>query len=112
MRRGPRGGLVVTAPDATAAHRSATLVLQHAAVDADELHDTRAALELSATRTVAKRIDADGARRLREAVGRERAAGPAALETGQMHDFHVVLAELTGKRRDEAVRRDPRAPDL
>ncbi|MFT4124681.1 MAG: FCD domain-containing protein [Gordonia sp. (in: high G+C Gram-positive bacteria)] len=59
MRRGPGGGLVVTAPDPQTSIESMALFLEHRGVHADQLHTTRSAIELGIiTRVCDLRSDA------------------------------------------------------
>jgi DNA-binding FadR family transcriptional regulator len=56
-KRGPHGGLVVTAPDGAATARCARLLLEYEGVDARDLLETRAALDIASVRFAAERID-------------------------------------------------------
>jgi len=93
MRRGPGGGLVVMAPDASAIQRPAMLFVDYADIRAHELFEVRSSLELTCARVATENLDEAGIERLRAAAATEQAA---AAETGPMHDFHIVLANLTG----------------
>jgi len=95
MRRGPSGGLFVTAPSLEGVQYSATLYLDHADVSADDLFAVRSALELTCVRLLAETIDEEGIARLREVIAGEPGAGGDA-ELERSHDLHVVIAELTG----------------
>jgi DNA-binding FadR family transcriptional regulator len=96
MRAGVKGGLIVTAPDAASVRRPATLFLDHADVTPENLLEVRAAIELSCVRLASERISPDSATRIRSVLERERRLQFESIETGQAHDFHVLLAELTG----------------
>ena len=96
MRRGPGGGLIVTAPNLDAVEVPATLYLDYSDVSPQDLYDVRSALELTCTGVVAENIDESGITRLREALDLELAQGGDLVETGRSHDLHVVLADLTG----------------
>jgi DNA-binding FadR family transcriptional regulator len=89
MRRGPGGGLVVTAPDAAPATRAMVIYLQYLGTTIDELLGARLVLEPLASELAAERIDEPGIARLR-GILQEAPPDPAG------DDFHVVLAELTG----------------
>jgi len=95
MKRGPGGGLVVTEPDSDAVVRAAAVFLRYRQVEPAQLFDARIALELAAVREAAERIDEAGIARLRAALEHE-----AELRGGEVdarsHDFHVVVAELSG----------------
>jgi DNA-binding FadR family transcriptional regulator len=88
MRRGPGGGLVVTAPDLAAVARVVTLQLEFQNIEPHHLHEARTALELTCVRLATQRLTPEGITRLREHPARERA--------GRAEDFHVLVAGLTG----------------
>jgi DNA-binding FadR family transcriptional regulator len=88
MRRGPGGGLVVTAPDLAAVARVVTLQLEFQNIEAHHLHEARTALELTCVRLATQRLTPEGVIRLREHPAKERA------DRGE--DFHVLVASLTG----------------
>lgn len=94
MRRGPGGGLVVSAPDSGAAVRSSALVLEYLAATPEHVFEARSALELAAVELAARHIDESGITRIRGALEDERAA----QETGDVgsHSLHRVLAEASG----------------
>jgi DNA-binding FadR family transcriptional regulator len=94
MRRGPGGGLVVAEPDADAVLRSATRYLRHRGVQQRQLFTARTAIELAAVRTAAEAVDEPGVQALRDVLDREPAA-EAGLDTTR-HDFHLLLARLSG----------------
>jgi DNA-binding FadR family transcriptional regulator len=96
MRRGPKGGLIVTAPDLRAVQRPTTLYLDYADVSTEDLLAVRSTLELACVEQLAPTIDEAGAARLREQLERERAEGVEGIPTGTSHDLHVLIAELTG----------------
>lgn len=89
MRRGPGGGLMVTAPDARPATRAVIIYLEYLGVTLDELLSARVLLEPLAAELAARRIDEAGIAVLRTTV-----AGELPRRTSE--DFHVVLAGLTG----------------
>jgi DNA-binding FadR family transcriptional regulator len=94
MRRGPRGGLVVTAPDTGAAVRASELMLEFYQASAQQIFEARSALELKCVELAAERIDEAGVARLRRSLAEEaetqRQGGVGS------HGLHTVLAELTG----------------
>lgn len=94
MRRGPGGGLVVKAPDSTAAVRAAALSLGYRNATWEQIFEARSALELKCVEIASQRIDEAGIARLREAL----AADEEAQKEGKVgsHDLHTILAELTG----------------
>jgi len=96
MRRGPRGGLVVTAPDVRSVIRPTTLFLDYAGVSTSHLITARTALELSCVDIVAETVDEDGAQQLRDQLEAEREAGTHGPRLGSPHEFHVLIARLSG----------------
>ena len=94
MRRGPGGGLVVTAPRASSVARAAALHLQFLGAGADDIFEARTALELQTADLAAQRIDEKGIGMLSAALEAE-----AELQDegglGSSH-IHLVIAELTG----------------
>ncbi|KPI18923.1 GntR domain protein [Actinobacteria bacterium OK074] len=95
MRRGPGGGLVVTAPEAQASVDTMALFLEYQGVTADDLRTVRNAIELGIVARVTARHAAGDkavAERLAKAV-RWSTAGPA--EDQRKADlFHSELAAL------------------
>lgn len=102
MRRGPGGGLVVASPDLDAAIRGVSLNLQFQRIIPTQVHEARMSLELSAIRFATERLTEDGARRIKEHLGHEvediRHTRQLDRPLGDLptHDFHLLLAELTG----------------
>lgn len=97
MRRGPKGGLVVTVPDFRAVQRPSTLYLDYADVSTSDLITVRSALELSCVALAAERLDEEGTRLLLEALAREEAFDPATgAARGIAHEIHVLIAQLSG----------------
>jgi DNA-binding FadR family transcriptional regulator len=95
MRRGPHGGLVVTAPDIGAIVRSVALQLQFEHIEVRQLYEARVALELSCVREAAERITPEGIIRLQAFLDKEGQLDVVGLRS-HSHDFHVLIAELTG----------------
>ena len=94
MRRGPGGGLVVTAPDAAASIDAVAIYLDYERVRVDELRVVREVLEIGCLEIVAARHDdPQVTSRLTASI---RDQGPTATTAERGHDFHTELAELTG----------------
>jgi DNA-binding FadR family transcriptional regulator len=96
MRRGPGGGLVVTAPDSLSIQRPATLYLDYAGVSAPDLRSVRSTLEVSAVESATRSLDEQGVAQLREVLDREAEIGVDGLIAGPSDDFHVLVAKLSG----------------
>jgi DNA-binding FadR family transcriptional regulator len=91
MRRGPGGGLVVTAPELAAVQEAATVYLQYERVGLDELFEARIAIEETGLELLAATLSEDtiGAlRRLEATLSPDGTPDPV--------DPHVALAALTG----------------
>jgi DNA-binding FadR family transcriptional regulator len=95
MRRGPGGGLVVTAPRASSVARAAALHLQFFGAGADDIFEARTALELQTADLAAQRIDEKGIDLLRAALEEETELQGESGHLGSSH-IHLVIAELTG----------------
>jgi DNA-binding FadR family transcriptional regulator len=95
MRRGPGGGLVVTEPDPQAVTRAAAVFLRYERVTPAQLFDARIALEMAAVRDAAERIDEAGVAKLRAVLDHETEFLQREPDA-TVHDFHIVLAELSG----------------
>jgi DNA-binding FadR family transcriptional regulator len=94
MRRGPGGGLVVTAPDSDAAVRASSLVLEYMNATPEHVFEARSSLELKCVELATERIDESGIIRVRETLHlEEQAQREGRYPT---HDLHTVLADLTG----------------
>jgi len=94
MRRGPGGGLVVAAPDATAVTRAANRYLRDRAVSPAQLVVARIAIEHAAVRSATESIDERGIKRLLDVLAEEEAMGQQ-VDVGR-HDFHLTVAHLSG----------------
>jgi DNA-binding FadR family transcriptional regulator len=94
MRRGPGGGLVVTAPDPAAVVKAAAGLLRYRDVTPADLIETRVALETAAVRRVADNVTEEVVERLRDSLRHEATFTTESDAT--IHDFHVVVAELSG----------------
>jgi len=95
MRRGPGGGLVVTAPRASSVARAAALHLQFFGARADDIFEARTALELQTADLAAQRIDEKGIDMLRAALEEEVELQDEGGHLGSSH-IHLIIAELTG----------------
>lgn len=95
MRRGPGGGLIVTAPRASSVARAAALHLQFLGAGADDIFEARTALELQTADLAAQRIDEKGIGMLRAALDDEAELQDEGGQLGSSH-VHLVIAELTG----------------
>ncbi|WP_236791962.1 FadR/GntR family transcriptional regulator [Amycolatopsis sp. GM8] len=97
MRRGPGGGLVVTAPEAGAVRRAAALYLRYRRADVNTLVEARRVLELNCLDLVAQRIrDPQVVTRLGRVLDAEVGATKAAGSTRYLRGFHLELASLSG----------------
>ena len=96
MRRGPNGGLVVTAPNVSAAQASAALFLDYSGVQRADLLQVRSALELTCIRHVVERLDESVVGKLREALAEEEQEINAHGLTPHGVHLHQAIAELSG----------------
>jgi DNA-binding FadR family transcriptional regulator len=96
MRRGPNGGLVVTAPDFRAVQRPTTLYLDYAQVSTADLFTVRTTLEATCVELLAADPSESSSDRLRAALHREATVGEDGMRLGAPYDLHVLIAELTG----------------
>jgi DNA-binding FadR family transcriptional regulator len=90
MRRGPRGGLVVTEPDIDAVIGPVILYLLRVDATLDEVIDTRVVLEEMVAEIAAARIDDSGIAALRQELRNE-----AVDESGDHWALHSQLAAIT-----------------
>jgi DNA-binding FadR family transcriptional regulator len=91
MRRGPGGGLVVTAPSVDSLADAVSVYLVYAGAEIDETFEARLALEGTAAELAPGRLDASGVAALRELVGHERDG-----TVGDHREMHRLVAALTG----------------
>jgi DNA-binding FadR family transcriptional regulator len=97
MRRGPGGGLVVTAPQLDAVAESIALFLRYERASRAQLFELRVTIELAATAQAAARVDEQAAARLRACIAAERRRGYGdTLASARPHALHVLIAELSG----------------
>ena len=94
MRRGPHGGLVVTAPDPRSVQRPAMLYLDWADVPRTDLASVRSALELTCLDIIVDTLTPEGEERLRDVLAREAAL--ARKGERLPYELHVLLGRLTG----------------
>ena len=94
-KRGPHGGLVVTAPDSGAIVRSARMFLEYEGVTGEQLFEARCVLEVAAVRLAAERATSAVAADLRMALETEERVGDAAE---RFMPVHHRLAAATGNR--------------
>jgi DNA-binding FadR family transcriptional regulator len=97
MRRGPGGGLFISAPDAVPAARAVLIYLEHRGTTVDELRDARAVLEpLAVARTATKnpvlQLFIDVLMRLNVRYGVETAAGARTAEEPRGKRAEVLAA--------------------
>ncbi|MCO1653629.1 FadR/GntR family transcriptional regulator [Pseudonocardia humida] len=95
MRRGPNGGLFVTAPDTGPATRAMVIYLEYVGTTVSDLLQARVLLEPLAAGLAAERITEEGIDRLRAALAAEvdRLDEPGIRSQDALH---VLLAELSG----------------
>jgi DNA-binding FadR family transcriptional regulator len=96
MRRGPKGGLVITKPDGRAVENATALYLRYVGIDREAILAARDILEVAAVEIAAERIDEAGIERLRSALVREGQLGEEGIEQAQIHELHAVIADATG----------------
>jgi DNA-binding FadR family transcriptional regulator len=95
MRRGPGGGLVVTAPDETSVGSSVTLYFEYLRVQPHLVSQARASIEIACVELAAQQIDEADVPRLRQLVGAE----PARLRDGDLPclvDIHLAIGDMSG----------------
>jgi DNA-binding FadR family transcriptional regulator len=90
MRRGPGGGLVVTAPNLDAIVRAVTLQLEYERIEPLQVHEARTILELTSLRLAADRLTSGDISMLKEELEFDRSA-PA-----RPQNFHVWIAQFSG----------------
>ena len=91
MRRGPNGGLFVSAPDAGPAARAMVIYLEYVGTSVDDLMQARQLLEPLAAALAAQRVSEDGIDLLRRTLEAETdEIGDRSAEA-----LHVVLGELS-----------------
>lgn len=96
MRRGPKGGLIVTEPNIESVLASAALYLDFASVRQQDLFAVRMALEFTCLRQVSENLDETKIARLREAIAEDRRVTETEGVGAHNSDLHVLFAELSG----------------
>ncbi|MBB3665590.1 DNA-binding FadR family transcriptional regulator [Prauserella sediminis] len=94
MRRGPNGGLVVTAPDAGPATRALVIYLEYLGTSVDDLLEARLLLEPLAARLATEQISEEGIAALREQLAAEEQL--LGFGSGRDDEIHTRLATLSG----------------
>jgi DNA-binding FadR family transcriptional regulator len=102
MRRGPGGGLFVTAPSARGVSDVVAVYLTRHHISLADLVELRIRIELALVELAAARIDPDGEEELRNALDRERELSATDFADGG-HDLHAVIAVLAANRALELV---------
>jgi DNA-binding FadR family transcriptional regulator len=95
MRRGPGGGLVVTAPEVSAVRQAASTLLRYQQVDIGQLSEARVNIELACLRLVVDRVDEDDITYLRDLLDEEANMIVRGGETSNLRNFHAELAALS-----------------
>jgi DNA-binding FadR family transcriptional regulator len=95
MRRGPRGGLVVTVPEATALTRPVALYLEYCNVTPEQVFEIRTIIEVAAVQLAAEHITEDGIGSLRKALEAEMTVSVEEFPH-VTKNIHVKIAELSG----------------
>jgi DNA-binding FadR family transcriptional regulator len=95
MKRGPGGGLTVTAPDASGVAEAVSIYLAYRHIQIDQLMEMRRGLELRGVALAAERIDDAGLSLLRSTYASET-EGDFAPEIDEK--LHIHIADLTGNR--------------
>ena len=95
MRRGPKGGLVVSSPDLRSVQRPTRLWLDYANVTTSDLNTVRSTLELTCVRIVARDVTEQNVVLLRDLLATERAAGLHGVREGRSHKLHILIARLS-----------------
>ena len=95
MRRGPGGGLVVTAPNETSVGNSVALYLEYLRVRPELVSEARAAVEIACVELAAARITESDVAPLRALVDAE-ADRALRGDYDSLADVHVAIGELSG----------------
>jgi DNA-binding FadR family transcriptional regulator len=90
MRRGPGGGLVVTAPTVESVMDAVAVYLFYVGADVEEVFEARLVLEEIVTELAPSRLTEDDVIVLRELLARERAG-----EVRDYRELHALLARVT-----------------
>jgi DNA-binding FadR family transcriptional regulator len=95
MKRGPGGGLTVTAPNVSSVAEAVSIYLAYRHIRIDQLMEMRRGLELHGVALAAERLDESGLALLRATYASET-EGDFAPEIDA--HLHIQLANLTGNR--------------
>ncbi|MHB8464045.1 MAG: FadR/GntR family transcriptional regulator [Acidimicrobiales bacterium] len=102
MRRGPHGGLFVSAPSVAAVSEVVAVYLERRGTKVSHLAELRVGVELAVIDLVIDRSDDDVVAVLGRTLEAEGAATVDDL-ADVAHDLHAVLAELSGNRALELI---------
>jgi DNA-binding FadR family transcriptional regulator len=103
MRRGPGGGLFVSAPDVRGVSDVVAVYLARRDISMVDLVELRVRVELALVELAIARADGDHSEaELHDALDHERKLSPAEFADGG-HDLHAVVAGLAGNRALELV---------
>jgi DNA-binding FadR family transcriptional regulator len=102
MRRGPGGGLFVSATSARGVSDVAAVYLTRRDISLSDLVELRIRVELALVDLTTTRLDASGEEELRAALERERVLSVSEFADGG-HDLHALIASLAANRALELV---------
>jgi DNA-binding FadR family transcriptional regulator len=102
MRRGPGGGLFVSATSARGVSDVAAVYLTRRDISLSDLVELRIRVELALVELTTARLDAGGEEELRAALARECVLSVREFADGA-HDLHAVIASLAANRALELV---------
>jgi len=97
MRRGPGGGLFVSAPSPEAATDIVAIHLERHGITAAQVFEVRSGVETAMVDVVIDHLDAESEARLRMALADEQEASDDEF-TAAAHDLHAVIAAVTQNR--------------
>jgi DNA-binding FadR family transcriptional regulator len=95
MRRGVGGGLFIRKPDPDSVANAMAVYLDFNGVQPEQLEEARRAIETVCVESLSRDISDDAVDRLRLFLVEEQNRVEAG-EMNRMHDFHILVAELTG----------------
>ena len=98
MRRGPSGGLVITAPNEQAVLRPMSLFLQYRNVSPEETFAARTVIELEATAEATRQLTEQDAFSLQQALIEEERLGVDNILLKGSHRLHAEIARISGNR--------------
>lgn len=102
MRRGPGGGLFITAPGIDATTDAVALHLDRKGIQAEHLFEVRRIVEMAVLNRVVDHLDDQMVNELETVLEVERTASAEEFPIVG-HDLHVVLASLSGNRVLELI---------